>query len=448
MAFLNHWGIGYTRLKTGTDGGAPMDFPFKEIILAILQLIPFILLNPSYAFLYWLIVAVVALQYRRLAALQERILGVVRNSALEQTLGSIVAGIAAGFLGSLILVGVGVTLHERDVIYLWPAAFALMLINPRLMCFSYAGGLVSLSYLVFGVPEVSVTSITALVAVLHVVESILIWLNGARGALPVYIRPRRGRILGGYTIQNFWPVPIVLLILKTGLGSIPPGDLIAMPDWWPLLRPGAGVLDDPSVIPVLAPVPAVLGYGDLAITALPRSRTRRSAFILAGYSLTLLGLSVLASHFSPLLWAAAIFAPLGHEAVAHLGGRAQLRGKPYFSPPPAGGGVAVMEPLPDSTALRAGIRARDVITHVNERPVGDAADLESALVEEGPGCTLTVRREGRTVRIDLLPHWRGTRELGIIHVPSGDEDAHVAIGGYSLLRSLWKRAIGRRRISS
>jgi serine protease Do len=55
-------------------------------------------------------------------------------------------------------------------------------------------------------------------------------------------------------------------------------------------------------------------------------------------------------------------------------------------------GVIVTRVEPDSPADEAGIRRRDVILEVNQRPVASVKDFRSALGETSKGALLLVRR--------------------------------------------------------
>ena len=74
----------------------------------------------------------------------------------------------------------------------------------------------------------------------------------------------------------------------------------------------------------------------------------------------------------------------------------------YFGVP-SGKGVLVMSVVKDTPAERAGIKAGDVITRVNDKAVADAGDLIEALPSDGGKVTLTVVRKGasRTISADI-----------------------------------------------
>lgn len=324
--------------------------------------------------LFWLVVALVALQYSRMAVIKEKMFGLKQKSVLKDTLVASGFGLAGGFVGSLVLIFIGVTLSGAGLAYLWPLAILLMLINARFLCFAYAGGILSLSHLLFGFPQVNVPQVLALVAILHMVESALIWASGHLGAVPSFFKDSAGRVLGGFTLQKFWPIPIVALIV-VGHAAMPQG--INMPEWWPLIKPPENSGNMENLIYALFPVVAGLGYGDLAIARNPVKKSRRSAINLFLYSITLLVLSVLAQHSLLTALVAALFSPLGHELVIHIGKQMEFRGRPLYVPSTKG--IRVLDALPGTAAWQAGIRSGDILVAINGTPTRSKTDLYFAL---------------------------------------------------------------------
>lgn len=415
--------------------------PFVDLGLAILRLLPSALLEPSYALAFWLVVLLVFFQYRRVAGMEERLYGFVKNHPGHQTILAAAQGLAGGLVGSFILVFVGVSLSGAGVQYLLPVALLLYLLSPRLMCFSYAGGIVSVLYLLFGFPRVSVASIMALVGILHLTESLLIWLSGHTCATPVVIRNQRRELVGGFSLQKFWPVPIVVLVLLAVPDASQLGGLIQMPDWWPLLRTDR-LVDPEKAVYALLPVMAAVGYAEVAITGLPRLVSRRTAVSLAGYSLALLALAVLASRSAPMEWAAALFGPLGHEMVVRRSLRREMRGEPWLRP--GGQGVKILDVMPGSPAAEMGIRPGDTLVGINGEPVYARHQVQEILSEPYLWLELSLRRpDGRFERVV----WRGQVErLGIIPLPGPGEGEEAQVRpARSPLLSWWQRWWGERR---
>lgn len=414
--------------------------PFVDLGLAILRVLPSALLDPGYAMAFWLVVLLVFLQYRRVAGMEERLYGFVKNQPGYQTALATAQGLLGGLIGSFVLVFVGVSLSGTGVQYLLPVALLLYLVSPRLMCFSYAGGILSVLYLLFGVPRVSVGGIMGLVAILHLTESLLIRLSGHTCATPVVIRNQRRELVGAFSLQKFWPVPIVVLVLLAMPDPSQLGGLIQMPDWWPLLRVER-LADPQTAVYALLPVMAAVGYAEVAITDVPRQVSRRTAARLAGYSLVLLVLAVAASRISWMEWAAALFGPLGHEAVVRRSLRREMAGEPWLRP--TGAGVRILDVMPGSPAARMGVQAGDTLVAINGEPVYDAHHIPVILAQPYLWLELTVRRpDGRLER--LL--WRGQVErLGIIPLPGPGEAAEPQVRPARSPLLTWLEAWWRRR---
>jgi len=428
-----------------------LGFPFVEIAKSILANAPSVIFDPGAGLrfiFYWSMVVFVYTQYARTARLQAQLYGRPRRSPLSLTVLAAVEGIVVGLVGSYVMSFVGVAFPPDGggLIWVLGTALVLMLINARLMCFSYAGMLVSLSYLIFGRPQVSVASLMGLVAVLHLMESLLILLNGAAAATPVYLE-QRGRQVGAFYLQRSWPVPVALLILAI----LPPAQVpagIAMPDWWPLLKTSPELLSNPGAIFFLYALPAALGYGDLAVTCPPRLKTRRTASNLALYSIVLLVLSVLATYHRAFVWAAALFAGLGHETVVRLGSGRERSGRPYFVPPAEG--TMVLDVVPDSPAARLGLGPGWVITEVNGEPTNgrDRFEEELRFAERLGRLRFEARppvfgRRGRPPEVRRFSVDFGPGAvLGVIPVPETGDDMGltmtVASPGLTVIRKISK----------
>lgn len=355
---------------------------FFKIISLILQTFAGIILNPELyqlQLLMWLVILLVALQYRRIVAMREALFGLPGEGVIHLTATSLLYGIVAGFIGSVVITAIGISVNNVGFNYLWPLAILLMLINIRFLCFSYAGGILSLSYLIFGFPKIDIPQLMALVGLLHLIEAVLIYLNGHHDAVPVYTRTESGKVVGGYTMQKFWPIPVGVLMFVTLQNPDYANNGLQMPNWWPLIKANLHLASPQNIQYLILPVAAALGYGDIAITSLPHEKSRLSALYLLIYSAILLGLAIVASNLPFVTWIAALFSPLGHEMVIKLGKDAEMTGTPLFQKEE--GGLRVFEVLPDSPAQKAGLKRGDFLVHVNKLPVSSKDDFSLALAE-------------------------------------------------------------------
>ncbi|MCS5696486.1 PDZ domain-containing protein [Desulfofundulus thermocisternus] len=404
-------------------------FPFSQLLPLIVTTLASVFFDP----LFWVVILLVALQYRRMAVARNEFFGLPADGGVwRDTLAATGYGLLGGFLGSFIMVLIGLSLTGSGLVYLWPVAILLMLINARFLCFAYAGGVLSLSNLLFGFPEIHIAQVLALVAVLHLVESALILASGHLGAVPVYFKSPSGRVVGGYTLQRFWPIPIVAL---AAVGPVAVQHGVAMPEWWPLIKPEVNG-EARDLVYTLIPVVAGLGYGDLAVSRSPGEKSRLSALFLGAYSLCLLLLALMSQHFRVLAFLAALFSPLGHEMVIYIGKKLEFLRPPLFVSPSRG--VRVLDVLPESPAWRAGIRSGDVLLALNQYQVNSRSELEMVLAGAGSrvevqflhGSEQSCRREV-VLRVPDQP-------LGIVPVPDGGEEAVMDLSTAGPLGRWWQ----------
>lgn len=405
-----------------------MDFPWVQILPWVFNILLKTLLDPF----FWLVLLLIWYLYRRNSQTGRSLYG-RRDRSLYSTLVAALFGLAAGGLGSLLIILFGVSIDNIGVGYLWLAALGLMLIHPRFLCFAYGGGLLSLISLLTGHPRLNIPGLMGLVAALHLVESLLILASGHLEPLPVYVRNRAGRVVGGFNLQKFWPIP--LAVLSAMIGPLPQtGGVISTPHWWPLIRP-LGLAHPDQVIYTIFPVLAALGYGELALTCPPRRKAGRSALHLLLFSLILLGLTVYASQHPQAILLPVLFAPLGHELVIQIGSRGELCGKPYYVPPAEG--VMVLEVEPGTPAAAAGLRSGDIICRVGEQLVNSRCELLAALAEQ-PDSICYRPASGRAEVCKPL-NLRGGSGFGVITVPEPGDPPNVGYGDARLWKRLWRR---------
>lgn len=372
-----------------------------------------------WALLLLLLAAVIVfMQYRRIALTESELYGLPLRSPLLQTQQSILAGFAGGIGGSILLSAAGVGLVQATgsasaLLYLWPLSILLGALNSRLICFAYSGALLSFSHLLFGWPDIDVASVLGLIAMLHLIEALLIWVSGAASPTPLSFPGRGVGPAPGFLLQRYWPVPLVLPHFIGGSAAA-----LDMPAWWPLLGPSSQGWE-------FLPLVVILGYSDLAIASPPEVRARQSSGLILLYSGALLGLAVAASYWEPALWLGAAFCGLGHEAMVVLSGRRQFLSEPFFRRP--GRGVGVLDVIPGSPAERAGMRRGMVIVSVDDQEVHSRPQLHEALLS-APANVSIIFRNGRQLEHRRLPRPpEGYYGLGAILIPDPGESPMVRL---------------------
>ncbi|MFY9503592.1 MAG: PDZ domain-containing protein [Dethiobacteria bacterium] len=427
--------------------------------------------------IFWLVVLLVYLQYRRVAGMEQKLFGRTINSVGYQVAVSTGLGIGAGLLAGAIMLLLGLSLSQIGLLYIWPVALLLLLLHPRFLCFSYAGGIVALAVLVLRyillpffpalaeqalvapLLEIHIPALLALIGLLHLIESLLIYLSGHRASSPLYFKQDNGEVVGAFSLQKFWPIPLVALWATVVLESEVQG--VNMPDWWPLLKPILELEPGQTLQYLAVPVLAALGYSDLALSSTPREKSTGTACHLSLYSIALLGLALAAEFYPWTTLAGVLFAPLGHEAVIYYGNqREHSRAALYRS---TAEGVPLMMVLPQSAAFRAGLRSGDLVCRVNGAPVHSDLDFLLRIDQSYFMVLIEGFRDGRDFSIVLnkrstekkpgesslitaaaVPLWHRGADLGLIPAPSQLTPIYAqarAAAGFNPLR--WLR--GRRK---
>lgn len=377
-----------------------------------------LLINP----IFWLLVLFIGMQFSKVNNTKKRLYGVEGAPVWQVTLLATAYGIIGGIFGSIFMVIAGISISEIGIIYLWMVAIMLLLVSPRFLCFSYAGSILSMSYLIFGWPNIEVPHLMGLVAILHLVESFLILTSGHLAALPVYVKNAYNQTVGAFSLQKFWPIPIIALMIAEGTMSEGTGTMVDMPEWWPLIESFKAEKLDKFYYLIL-PVIAALGYGDVAISNTPESKGRSSAALLAVYSVVLLLLSVAASKMPLISILPALFGALGHEIVIWIGKNSQLKGEPLYIA--SNDGVKLLDVLKNSRAQKFGLKRGDIIYSINKEKINDRFQLKEKLKEE------TEYLELEYIKADDMKIYREVgkvddkKNFGIIPVPETYEQPQM-----------------------
>lgn len=182
---------------------------------------------------YYVGILFILLHYRRQIAFERRLYATKLHSLPGETGRTVLWGLAGGLVASAVMGGIGATLQPEAVWLIWGVSLLLILIRVRFLCSAYAVGTIGVLQAVFGsVPMLGewaplawlskpllglhMPAMLALVAILHLIESLFVRFQGSRFGTPMFYESKRGKIVGGYQLQGFWPVPLVLLVPYAG----------------------------------------------------------------------------------------------------------------------------------------------------------------------------------------------------------------------------------------
>jgi hypothetical protein len=360
-------------------------------------------------------------------------------------------GFIGGLFGSFLVIILGITIERyatynqsvftSGITYIWIISVLLSVINVRYLCFSYSGGLVALVSLLLGFPNVYVPGLMALVGILHLIESLLIWMDGYSFSVPIFLKNSSGRIVGGYIMNRMWPIPLLLTILAFPIaGVISTISSETMPGWWPVLRQYQAFAYMPFLVPV------VLGYGDVALTQTPESRCKKSASRLAVYSIILIALSVAASKMLIFAYLAALFSPIAHELLIKWGKKEEEEGASIYDA--MGDGICILYIREDSPAMQMGLQPGDRILSVNNNRIEEESQLADFLKSYPTFIWLEVKRIDGTVKTFEYQNYReGVNSLGILVVPRNAGMYFEINDGTSPVLGILKRLFNKKSIN-
>lgn len=292
------------------------------------------------------------------------------------TISSIFFGMIGGLIATVIFIYLQVYLVPIDFIYIFVVTILLSLIDTRFVCFAYGGSIVVLLNLIFGFPDIDRYDLMQLVAVLHMVEALLIALNGDYQRRVTNFTLGYNNV-GGYIFSRIWPLPLVLFI----------GDTMIKP----------------------ITITALLNYGDFTVSNYPKDKTIKSGIVLFIYGLVLLVITRL--NINPYL--APAVAIIGHEFIIHINKYREKARIPLFVEPAEG--VRVLDVKQRSVAKKIGISKGDIILRINETPINDEKDLKD--IEDINHNIYKIKyfniKKGIVIKI-----YKGKRKtLGIISLP-------------------------------
>nr|WP_274654139.1 PDZ domain-containing protein [Paenibacillus humicola] len=401
---------------------------------------------------YYAALIVIALQYGRQTVLERRLFHVRLHGWQSQLLRSVLAGFAVGLAMSAAGLFLGISVTGEAVLWMWGAAALLALVRVRFLCFAYGTGLLGVLQWALGwtalaqrgdwlgtaaasLARLDIAGLLLLAALMHLAEALLVRRQGARFASPLFLAGKRGKLIGAYALQGFWPVPLLLLV-PAAAGS---GAETALP--WPTLL-GGGFTQQGAWTMIGFPV--VIGFSELTRTMLPEMKARGVSALLALYGAVLAGAAALAAFWPPFLLAAALLAPLLHEGIMLTGRLLEAGRSPRFTHDERG--LCVLAVIPGTPAEAMGLQAGEILQKVNGVRVGTKEELHAALHVNSAFCRLEVMNlEGQVKFVQRARYAGEHHQLGVVLAPDEKANYYAAARNLSLIGLLRRGRAARKR---
>lgn len=364
-----------------------------NIVISTLRSICSAILFPPLVFILLVLLVVFYFKNKKRAAMQKMIVGGSVESAIELTLSQFVFGVFGGIIGSVILNLCGVVFNENCRIeILFFTSIILMVIKPSLVCFSYSAsvlGLISIILKVYGVISsdmnytnnfnLDILYIMIFVGVMHVVEGILVSLDGHRGAVPILIK-KENEILGGYSLKRYWILPLTIMIMANmselygGFKSI---SLSQIPSYWTFFKSQEQLDLLRAVFISFLSFYAVFGYSSVTYT-----RTKREKAVSSGIHISIYGaLLILVAQAARIGLLGeifvVIFAPVAHEFMLNTQRNKEMKRKAKFISDE--NGLVILEIGNNSKLKDFNMSINSKIISVNNESLKSEKDIYSIL---------------------------------------------------------------------
>mgnify|MGYP003369123819 CR=1 FL=1 len=351
---------------------------------------------------------------------QEYIVGEKVNSALELTFSQLTVGIIGGIVASMLLFILGVTFNDNSAIEaLFILSFILMFYKPRMICFSYSGAILGLGALIiscifngvmdYKIININTVSLISFVAIMHLIEGVMVILDGYRGAIPTF-KVKKGKIIGGFKLSRNWLVPTVLIMFSVNKSL---NDEITVSN----LATKLGMLDIKtlgSMALFAMSLYAMVGFKAKTFTLSKENKAKESGEIIIFYAIILLVLAQLSRVNIYFEVSSLLLMPIVHEAMlSYQRYRENNREYTYISDD----GISVLDFLPNSPLRSIGIESGDRIISVNGFKVREERDIIRIKNEYYGIITLELLKRNGSIELHEV-NLRENEKLHLILVPN------------------------------
>ena len=401
-----------------------------ELILYTLRTVAYAIVEPTHILTLVTLGVIFYFKNKKVSAMQKITLGESINSSLELTLSQLSLGIIAGAIGSVILSSLGIVFDKNSGIeFIFLLSIILLFIKKRYICFSYSGAILGALSIIFNLASkltntesylnINILALMTFVGVMHLIEGILIMIDGSRGAIPVFSN-KDNKIVGGYAYNRYWAMPVAILIsmgLIAGSGDMTVA--IETPNWWPLInrKETLAILNTAMIASI--PFYGVLSYSSISFTKDKIKKPLYSGIGVLLYGISLMIVSQLAVFGLIGQIIVVIYAPLAHELMIKIQNKMEAKGEYLYITDEEG--ITVLEISKYSAIFRGGLRRGDKVLQLNNSKPNSEIEILKMLRSNIDKFTLKVKKiSGEIVDLTIIPE---KNSLGVLFVPSIVEES-------------------------
>ena len=338
---------------------------------------------------------------------------------------SILAGIIIAIVISVIAGFLGLTMTKETIYLVWFIQIILMLFKFRLLSIVYSSSiiillheaLVLISPLQLPAPfdqvytmllNVSSFSLAFVVGLLIIAQSIALRIQGKHYLSPIYISGKRGKIVGGYTLQAFWTIPLLLFVPVSAStsGAIMFDTAVATPLFLEL-GPEAWLL---------LGLPVMIGSTSISTTLSPEQMIKKMSLSLFAIGIIVVILVTLVWWIPQLIWAIPIVLLLSYSVQRSVIAAYEANHAPIYTNGAIG--LKILALVDNSTSEQLHLKVGEVIKKVNGQAVNSVSELYDAIALNPAFCKLEVLDIRGEVRFVQRTRYENEHhQLGIILVP-------------------------------
>lgn len=397
-----------------------------ELLRFTLQQVSYAIVEPSFSCLLILMGVVFYLKNRKTTIVEKMIMGKCSYSAFELTISQIVMGIVGGVLVTIALNYLGITFLDTSSIYiLFVISIIFIYIKPELGCFSYSAAVLGFASIVmyglsvlFEKPEISklnidITNLVMLVGVMHMVEGLLVMLDGKRGAIPVF-GSKGGKIIGGFAYKRQWIFPMAILLIMQSSQVASGSSSIQTPDWWPLLNHSENLAYFATVVIGALPIFAGINYTSVTFTKKKSQKPLYSGLLILAYGSMISFISLFGGINIFIDAVIVAIMPISHHFMLYLDRIVEEKGVVRFVS--GDEGLCVLAVAPDSVAKSMGLDSGDIIMEINNIKA-DSDEIVFGMMDKIPKKITMKVKKANGVITELLGKTVNEEKLGLVVVP-------------------------------
>lgn len=375
---------------------------------------------------YYIFLIGVLLHYRRQGILERKLFNIRIYVYAGRVLRTVITGILAGLLVSIVMAFIGIHIQTEVIWCIGIVLLLLSLFRLRYAHLTMALAVLTIIYMVLlslplwqptgllgqvieSIRNIDLPGLLAISVLLQLIEAVLFRVQAPRFSSPVVIEGKRGKPVGAYAMEAFWPVPLWLFV--------PSASGILLP--WSPLHGADSWIHGVS----LTALPVMIGCSVLTQTHLPQAKAQLIAKRLGLNSLIMVVLAALALWWAPIAVPAVIIAVILREWIIYVSKREETENSPLFIRGLRG--LKILDVIPYSPAAELGITAGESMYKVNGLLIHDPQSLHEALRMNPAFCKLEVLNiQGESKFLQRAIYAGDHHQLGMIFAP--DDQALIS----------------------